>query len=55
MSYYVGRAAADTLGFITGDVPGAVAADRIYQRYMSKKLTKKWVNEKLVHKVNVQQ
>lgn len=54
MSYYAGRIAADTLGFISGDIPGAIAADRIYNRYAGKKLTKKWVNDKQVHKVNVQ-
>lgn len=40
MSYYGGRIAADTLGFITGDIPGAIAADRIYQRYYGKSVKK---------------
>lgn len=28
----IGRAAADTLGYIMGDIPGAVAADKFYQK-----------------------
>lgn len=31
--YWVGRAAADTLGFIAGDITGAVEADKLYQNY----------------------
>lgn len=33
--YYAGRAAADTLGYISGNLPGAVAADRFYQKIMA--------------------
>lgn len=42
---FAGRLAADTLGFISGDVPGAFAADRIYQRYTKNKLNKKNKNK----------
>lgn len=41
LSYYAGRAAADTLGFIAGDLPGMYGADRMYNSYYSNRMKRK--------------